>query len=158
MLFFDIVITTGYTLSPAMNKTLHAMLVKICTIGGGPLFHSSYYGVVARTMLPKQSIFHRPKQMVVRRRQIRTTQWVWYDSPAKIHNVLHGLQTGKGRGVIVLKKNGCLLLRRHSGNSSLQLSQRRELAVRVDGLSGFKEIRKDHPFPIPKDSEHHFTR
>jgi hypothetical protein len=24
-------------------------------------------------------------------------------------------------------------------------------------LSGFKEIQKDHPFRIPKDSAHHFT-
>jgi hypothetical protein len=31
-------------------------------------------------------------------------------------------------------------------------------AFRVDGLSGLKEIQKDHPFPIPKDSAHYFTR
>jgi len=31
------------------------------------------------------------------------------------------------------------------------------VAVRVDGLSGFQEIQKDHPFPIPNDSVHHFT-
>jgi len=62
-LFFDIVTTIGYALSPAMNKSLHAALVKICTSGGGPLFHSSYNGVAARKMLSMQSIFHRPEQM-----------------------------------------------------------------------------------------------
>jgi len=82
--------------------------------------------------------------------------WVWYDSPAKIDNVLHGLQTGMGPGVIALQEKGCLLLWPDSGNSSLQLSQRCNVAVRVDGLSGFKEIQKDHPFPIPKDIAHHF--
>jgi len=42
-----------------MNKSLHAALVKICTSGGGPLFHSSYDGVFARKILSTQSIFHR---------------------------------------------------------------------------------------------------
>ena len=141
-----------------MNKNLHAALVKICTSGGGPLFHSSYDGFVARKMLPTQSIFHRTVQMEVRRRQIRIVRWVWYYSPAKIDNVLHGLRTGMGPAVIVLQETGCHRLWPDSGNSSLQLSQRRDVAVRVDGLSGFKEIRKDHPFSTPKDSAHHFTR
>jgi len=60
-LFFDIVTAIGYAISPAMNKNLHAALLKICTSGGGPLFHSSYDGVVARKMLPTQYIFHRPE-------------------------------------------------------------------------------------------------
>ena len=46
-----------------MNKSLRAAVVKVCTSGGGPLFHSSYDGVVARKMLPTQSIFHQPEQM-----------------------------------------------------------------------------------------------
>ena len=69
--FFDIVTTIGYALSPAMNNSLYAALVKICNIGGGPLFHSSYNGAVARKM-SMQSIFHRLEQMEVRRGQIRT--------------------------------------------------------------------------------------
>ena len=156
-LFFYIVTTTGYALSPAMNKSLHAALVKICTSGGGPLFHSSYYGIVARKTLPTQSIFYRPEQMEVRRCQIQSIWWVRYNSPAKLDNVLHSLQTGMGPGVIALQEKGCLLLWPDSVNSSLQLSQRRDVAVRDDGLSGFKEIQKDHPFPIPKDNAHHFT-
>ena len=142
-----------------MNKSLHAALVNtcICTSGGGPLFHNSYDGAVARKTLPTQFIFHRHEQMEVRRRQIRTIRWVWYDSPAKFDNVLHGLETGMGPGVIVLQGKGCLLLWHDSGNTSLQLSQCRDVAVRV-GLSGFKEIQKDRPFPTLKDSAHHFTR
>ena len=77
------------------------MLVKVCTDGGGPLFHNLYDGVVARKMLPLQSIFHRPEKMEVRRHQIRTIRWVWYDSLAIIDNVLNGLQTGMGPGVIM---------------------------------------------------------
>jgi len=88
-----------------MNKSLHAVLVKICTSGGGPLFHSSYDGVVARKMLPTQSIFHRPEQMEVRGREIRTIRWMWYNSPAKLDNVLYGLQTCMGPGVIMLQEN-----------------------------------------------------
>jgi len=149
-LFFDTVTTIRYALLPATNKSLHAVLVKTCTSGGGPLFHSSYDGIVARKMLPMQSIFHQPEQMEVRRRQIQTTWWVWYDSPGKLDNVLHSLQTGMRPGVIVLQEKGCLLLWPDSGNSSLQLSQHRAVAVRVDGLSGFKEIQKDHPFSNPK--------
>ena len=134
-----------------MNKSLRAALVKIHTCRGRPLFHSSYNGVVAR------KIFHRPEQMEVRMRQIWTVRWMWYDSPAKT-DVLHGLQTGMGPGVILLQEKGCLLLWPDSGNSSLQLSQRRNRAVRFNRLSGFKEIQKDSPFPKPKDNAHHFTR
>ena len=140
-----------------MDKSLHAALVKICTSGGGPLFHSSYDGIVARKMLPTQSIFHWPEQMEVRRCHIWTIWWVWYDSPVKIDSVLHSLQTGMGPGIIMLQVKGFLLLWPDSGNSSLYLCQLRDVAVRVDGLSGFKEIWKDHPFPIPKDNPHHFT-
>ena len=157
-LFFDVVTPIGYALLPAMNKNLHATLVKIYASGGGPLFHGSYDSIVARKMLPTQSIFHRPKQMEVGRCQIQTIRWVWYNSPAKIDSVLHGLQTGMGPGVTVLQEKGCLLLWPDSGNSSLELGHRRDVAVRVDGLSGFKEIQKDHPFPIPKHSAHHFSR
>jgi len=96
--------------------------------------------------------------MQVRRGQIRTIRWVWYDSLPKIGNVLHWLQTGKGPGVVMLQEKGCLLLWPDSGNLSLQLNQHRDVEVRVDGLSGFKEILKDHPFPIPKDCAHHFIR
>ena len=59
---------------------------------------------------------------------------------------------------VVLQEKGRLLLWPVYGNSSLQLSQRRDVAFRVDGLSGFNEIQKDHPFLIPRDSAHHFTR
>ena len=96
--------TIGYALSPAMNKSLFAALVKLCTCGGDSLFHSSYDGVVAREMLPTQSILHRPEQMKVRRRQIRTIRWVWYDIPVKIDNVLHGLQTGWGLALSCCKR------------------------------------------------------
>jgi len=71
--------------------------------------------------------------MEVRRRQIRTIKWVWYESPAKTDSVLDGLQTGMGPGVIMLKEKGCLLLWPDSGNSSLQLSRHRDVEVRVDG-------------------------
>jgi len=156
-LFFDVVTTIGYALSPAMNKSLHAVLVKICTSGDGPLFHGSYDGVIARKMLLTQSLFPRPEQMEVRRHQILTIRWVWYDIPTKIDIVLHSLQIGMGPGVVVLQEKGRLLLWPDSGNSSLQLRQSCDVAVKVDGLSRFKEIQKDHPFPIPKDSAHHFT-
>jgi hypothetical protein len=64
---------------------------------------------------------------------------------------------GMGSGVIVLQEKGFLLLWPDSGKLGLQLSQRRNVAVRVDGLSGFQEIQEDHAFPIPKDSARHFT-
>jgi hypothetical protein len=51
ILLFHIVTSTGYALSPAMNKSLHAALIKICTSGGDPLSHSCINGVVIRKML-----------------------------------------------------------------------------------------------------------
>jgi hypothetical protein len=68
------------------------------------------------------------------------------------------LETGMGPGVSVLQETGCLLLCPDSGNSGLQLSQGRSVAVRVDSLSGFHEIQEDHTFPILKDNAHHITR
>ena len=62
MLFFNIITTISYAFSPEMNKSLHVMLIKICTSGCDPLFHSCSDIIVARKMLPMQS-----KQMEVRR-------------------------------------------------------------------------------------------
>jgi hypothetical protein len=59
---------------------------------------------------------------------------------SKLSNVLQGLQTGIGPGFIVLQEKGCLLFWPDPGNLGLQFSQRRDVAVRVDGLSGFQEI------------------
>lgn len=41
---------------------------------------------------------------------IWTVWWVWQDSSAKTGNVLHGIQTGLGLGVIMLQEKGGLLL------------------------------------------------
>ena len=70
---------------------------------------------------------------------------------------LSSLQTGMRPSIIVLREQGCLLLWPNTENSSLQLRQCCDVAVRVDGLSGFLDIQKDHPFPIPQDSALHFT-
>ena len=40
-LFFDVVTAIGYAMPPAMNKNLHAPLVKICTSGGDPQSHGN---------------------------------------------------------------------------------------------------------------------
>ena len=60
--------------------------------------------------------------------------------------MLHGLQTGKGPGVVVLQKKDCLFLWPDSGNSSFKLSQRRDVAVRVDGFPGSRKSRRITPF------------
>jgi len=62
-----------------------------------------------------------------------------------------------GAAVIMFQEEGCPLLPPDSEILSLQLSQYRNVVVRVDDLSGFQEIRKDHLCPIPEDSEHNFT-
>jgi len=76
-LFFNIVTTISYAFLPAMNKSLHAMLVKICTSRGDSLFHSCYDSIIARKVLPIQSIFPWHKQMEVRRHKIWIMWWVW---------------------------------------------------------------------------------
>jgi len=101
-------------------------------------------------MLPTQSIVQRDGQMEIRRRQNRIIRWVWYDSPANIDNVLHDLQTGMWPGVILLQEDGCLLLCPDSGYSSLQLSERPDVAVRVDGLPDSRKSGRFTPFPSQK--------
>ena len=106
---FNTVITSSCAYLPAMNMSLHAVLIKIYTSEGEPLFHSCYDSIDARKMLVMQSIFRGPKQMEVRKHQIQTIQWVWLDTPAQIGYVLHDLRTGMGPGVIVLQEIGCPL-------------------------------------------------
>lgn len=50
-LLFLIVTNSGYAFPPAMNESLHAVLVKICTSRHDPLFHSSNDGVIDRKIL-----------------------------------------------------------------------------------------------------------
>ena len=157
MLFFNIVNTISYAFSSAMNKSLHATLIKICTIRGDSLFLSYYDSIITRKMLPMQSIFHQPEMMKVRRCQIWTTWWVCLDSSEKTGNVPYDLQNVTGTGIIMLQEKSCCLLWPHGGSSSLQLSQNCDVAVRIDGLSRFQEIQKVYAFPIPKDSAHHLT-
>jgi len=71
---FHIGTTISYTFLLVMNKSLHAMLVKICTSRGDPRFHNLYDGIVARKMLPTPSIFQDLEQTEVRRRYILTMQ------------------------------------------------------------------------------------
>jgi len=49
-LFFSPVITISNAFLPAMNQSLHNMLVEVCTSRGDPLFHSCYDGIIARKM------------------------------------------------------------------------------------------------------------
>ena len=77
IVFFNIATTISCAFLPVMNKSLHAVLVKICTRGADPLFHGCYDDVIARKMLPMQSISHQPKQMELKRCQIQAVWWVW---------------------------------------------------------------------------------
>ena len=45
-----------------MNKSLHETFLIICILGGDPLFQSCYDDIIARKMLPMQSIFQQPKR------------------------------------------------------------------------------------------------
>ena len=76
-LFFNTVTTISYAFLPAMNKSLHAMLTKICTSEDDPLFHSCYDGIVPRKMLQMQFIFLMSKETEVRRHQIQSMHGVW---------------------------------------------------------------------------------
>jgi len=74
-LFFTTAATISYAFSTVMNKSMHATIVKICSVGGDPLL-PSYYDAALK-MLPTQSIFHQLQQMEIRRPHIQTTWWVW---------------------------------------------------------------------------------
>ena len=116
-LVLSIVISISYAFSPATNcmPSLHAMLVKVCTSGDDPLFHSWYGGIFIRKMLSMQSIFHLPEQMVIRRHQIWNIWWMWYNSPAKTGDSLYKLYTGMEPDVICFKSKLVFF----SGSSSL---------------------------------------
>ena len=130
-----------------MEKSLHVMLVKICTSGRDPHFHSCNC---------KQNIAH-----ALHLSSART------DGSQKVPNPDYTVgvvgQSSQDWQRAPMSSNWhrawryhCLLLWPDSGILSLQLSQHCKVAVRVDGLSGFQEIQKDHPFPIPTDTAHPF--
>lgn len=79
------------------------------------------------------------------------------NTPAKLDNVLHCLQTGTGPGIIMQQEKKSFLLCPASGSLSLELSQHYNVAFRADPLSAFQKIQKDHPSPISKDSVCNFT-
>jgi len=76
-LFFNTVIAISCAFSSAMNKSLHAALIIICTRGDDPLFHSCCDSATAKKILPMQPICCWPKKMEVRRSQTQTICWVW---------------------------------------------------------------------------------
>ena len=106
---------------------MSAEIVRICTSGIYQLFRSCFRDIVARKMLPMQSIFHQLEQMKVRMCQIQTIRWVWWDSPGKIGSVLHWLQTGLRPDVIVLEEK-CCLFSPDCRSSCFQLSQHCDVA------------------------------
>ena len=156
-LFFIIVTTISYAYLPVMNKSLLATRVKICTSGGESLFYSCYDDIIAK-ILPMQPIFHGPKQMKVRRCQIWTTWWLWWNSSAKIVNMLYSLQTGMGLAFSCCKREVVFFSGLTLKVQALSLSQCCSVVVRVDWLSRFQEFQKDRLFPIAEDSEHHSLR
>jgi hypothetical protein len=61
-IFFYTVTTIGYALSPAMNKSLHAALVKICTSGGGR-FTARTTAPLLGKFCPRSPSFIGPKRL-----------------------------------------------------------------------------------------------
>ena len=57
-LLFNIVTTISYAFSPAMNKSLHAMLVKMCTSRNDPYLPICYDGVIAEMHHPPPHCAH----------------------------------------------------------------------------------------------------
>ena len=135
----------------------HDALIKICTSGGDPLFHSCYDSILARKILPTQSIsiFHWLKLIVRKGSQkasnldymvgvLGQSSQLWQCAPQSWN----------------WYRAWCYHVAREWLSSSLawlQISQCCNVAVRVDGLSRFQEIQKDCPFPIPKVSANLLT-
>ena len=153
-LFFNIVISIIYLFSSEMNKSLYKMLWEICISKGYPLFHSCYEGIVARRMLPMQSVFHWVKEVEDGRNQIWSILWVWEDSPGKTSNVFHILQTGMRFGFIMVVKQTNKQTNKKE-NKVVFSGQTPE--VRYFSPGRFQETHTDHSFPIPKDNAHDFT-
>jgi len=148
MLFFNIVTTIKYALLPVMNKSLHVMHVKTCSSGGDPLFHSYYDGIVARKAL---LTVHLPLN--------------WGSESQKVPNSNYIVsvigQCGRDWQILPQSSNWYgdwhFFIARERLSSlawvlslSLQLSQCCDIAVRIDGLPGAREIQTDHDFPTLK--------
>ena len=133
-----------------MNKSLHVMLIKIYTSRGDPLFHNRYDNIIARKMLPIQSIFHclGKKEPRLYDGCGRQSSQEWQRAPRS--------SNWFGSDIIMLQGKGCLLLWPDPGSLSLQHSQRCDLAVGDDDLSRFWETWKDHTFVIFQLCHHHF--
>lgn len=76
-----------------MNKSLHAMLKKICTCRGDPSFHNCYDGIIARKKVARA--VHLSSAWTDGNQKTPNLDCVVgaVDSPAKTDSVLHDLQT-----------------------------------------------------------------
>jgi hypothetical protein len=81
-----------------LQKGLHAALVKICTSGDDPLFHSCDDGVVVREMLPAG-----PNRWKLDGATFGQCDGCGRNSPVKLLTVFHGLQTYVGPDFIALQ-------------------------------------------------------
>jgi len=61
ILFFHKVSTSGYAFSPAMNKSLRAVLIKICASGGDPLLLSPLLQLITHHLNVLTSIVWSPE-------------------------------------------------------------------------------------------------
>lgn len=103
-----------------MEKSLHSALVKKKSAPAEETHcFTACMTIISRKMSPTQSIFQQPEQLEFKRCQIWTTQVMWWDGPAKIGSMLHGLPTSMEPGIIVLQKEGCLTLWPDSGTLNI---------------------------------------
>ena len=132
-LFFNIAITIRYAFSPVVNKSLHAMLIKICTSIGDPLFHSWHDGIVARKMCPcSPSLIGLNRWKSEGAKSSLKVGVVWQFS----QDWQCALRSSDWYGAwcYCVAGDDCLLCP-NSGRWNLQFSQCHNVAVRVDDLS-----------------------
>ena len=71
--------------------------------------------------------------------------------------MLHGRETGKGPGVVLLHVKFCLFLWPDSENSCVQLRQYLLNALWIDSNSRLQDGQKNHTLLIPKDYAYHLA-
>lgn len=122
------------------------MLIKICVSGGELLFYTYCDNTVARNML--QFVFHWCRQMKSEGTKLKLcgrTEHPRLTVCSTVFKVVWGLE------LLHCKRNDFFSGLTLEVHHSLQLTQCCNGAARVNGLSSFQEIQKDHIFPIPKD-------
>ena len=106
-LLLHIVYTFLKSYSPPMNEGMYTSVVELSRLMSKPIQDSSFHFIVIAIPNAPESFFLWTKEVVVWRCQIRRIWWMWYHSPSKWSDGLHGPDACVRTCIVMLEEHIC---------------------------------------------------